>query len=355
MHLNPSTTPYLTTNERAILKMLLCNGRMSDAESAKRLKITPQASNKIRKKLEKSKIIEGYNIEVDYPSIGINTFCIASLNILPGRTEKEILDSAYGKNIVSFYRTIKNGVSHFLIAGFPSLNELDSYFRELYSKYSDSIKIQKISAFPADRMIKNSSRGLSQEILKEFGKERGPAILKVFAEEPISQIKNKIKLNKNERRVLSELSLDSRISYKKIVATSEENKLTGKAVSNIKKRLERKGVIKGYSCNLNYKKFDIGILAILFLKKKSQSSEIESGLQKWAHESKHILSCYHLNEEAMHIVIGAFKDIKELENYSQGLHRLNNNLLDIEQIHIIPEEGILKDSQKDVISLALKN
>ena len=66
----------LTRNEKKTLNLLLENGRISDTEIAKRLKITKQAVGKIRRKLETLDIIKGYRVELDYGKLGINTFAL---------------------------------------------------------------------------------------------------------------------------------------------------------------------------------------------------------------------------------------------------------------------------------------
>ena len=69
----------LTKNDRFVLKCLIENGRVSDAEIARKLKITLQGVGKIRKKLENSGIIKGYSTTVDYQKLGINVFAVVTI------------------------------------------------------------------------------------------------------------------------------------------------------------------------------------------------------------------------------------------------------------------------------------
>jgi len=74
----------LNDNEKRVLKLLIADGRMSDKYISKKLKISPQAVGKIRKKLEKEEIIKGYCAEIDFKKIGITSFAIIYFDMLQG-------------------------------------------------------------------------------------------------------------------------------------------------------------------------------------------------------------------------------------------------------------------------------
>ena len=50
--------PKLTKNDQEVLKNIIKHAKIPDSEIAKRMKLSPQAVFKIRKKLEESGIIE---------------------------------------------------------------------------------------------------------------------------------------------------------------------------------------------------------------------------------------------------------------------------------------------------------
>ena len=56
----------LTRNERYTIGFLIQNARTTDAEIARRLKISLQAVRNIRKKLERNKVICKYSAVIDY-------------------------------------------------------------------------------------------------------------------------------------------------------------------------------------------------------------------------------------------------------------------------------------------------
>ena len=63
----------LDRTDRQILEILQREGRLSNAELARRIEISPPATLERVKKLEKSGIIRGYAALVDAPRIGLRT------------------------------------------------------------------------------------------------------------------------------------------------------------------------------------------------------------------------------------------------------------------------------------------
>ena len=141
----------LTRNERKSLNLLLENGRITDTEIAKKLKITKQAVGKIRRKLEGLEIIKGYRAELDYGKLGINTFAIAILKFTPKSweelgelgIEKKIAELSH---VIDVYRIPEGSATHIALCGFKDLTELDRYFRKFQSlsSFSQCIQIKKI-------------------------------------------------------------------------------------------------------------------------------------------------------------------------------------------------------------------
>ena len=130
----------LTKNEKKVLQLLIDHARIQDVTIAKKINITPQAVRKIRIKLEKDYINE-YRTIPDYEKMGITTFAIAQIKL----TNKEILKS---KNIIGAFEINEANITHILILGFKSLEELDNYKKTL--------NIQKINIISKKGLLKNS-------------------------------------------------------------------------------------------------------------------------------------------------------------------------------------------------------
>ena len=134
----------LTHNEKKTLEILIGNARVTDSEIASKIKISPQGVRKIRKKLENSHIQE-YRTIIDYEKIGINVFAVAQVKIL----NKNALNN---KNIIGAFEINEANITHILILGFVSLEELDEY----KVKIAKDAEIQKMNVVSKRGFLKNS-------------------------------------------------------------------------------------------------------------------------------------------------------------------------------------------------------
>lgn len=138
------TTLKLTKNEKKVLSILTENARITDSEISSKIKISPQGVSKIRKKLENNFIHE-YRTVVDYEKIGINVFAIIQMKVL----NKKILNN---KNIIGAFEVNEANITHILIFGFASLEQLDEY----KIKIAKDAEIQKINIVSKKGFLKHS-------------------------------------------------------------------------------------------------------------------------------------------------------------------------------------------------------
>ena len=166
----------LTRNDRRVLKFLIENGRIPDADIARGLNITPQAVGKIRRKLESNGIIKGYSTIVDYKKLGINVLAIALFKFRPESRktlrERDIDERVKGPHIIDFYRVPEGDVTHIVTYGFRSLEELDHYFHILQTERGHISEIKKLYILSAKSMRKNSDKELIIRVIDEMGHEK---------------------------------------------------------------------------------------------------------------------------------------------------------------------------------------
>jgi DNA-binding Lrp family transcriptional regulator len=149
-----TTKISLTRNEKKVLSMLINNAKISDSEIASKIKISPQGVRKIRKKLEDNYISE-YRTILNYEKVGINVFAIVQIKIL----NRDLLNN---KHIVGAFEINESNITHILILGFASLEELDEY----KVKISRDAEIQKMNVVSRKGFLKNSPVELIKDYLK---------------------------------------------------------------------------------------------------------------------------------------------------------------------------------------------
>ncbi len=187
----------LTKNEKLALKFLIKNGRISDVDISKKLKITTQAVGKIRRKLETLGVIKGYYTNIDYGKIGINTFALAVMRLTLKSWEELgelgienlLLKSPH---IVNVYRIPEGSSTHIGLYGFRDLDELGRFFQIMQTSaaYNSYVDLKKIYVFSNNSLVKDSPAQLLCKVIDEMGKDRINAKPLPFAE--IDKFGNKI-------------------------------------------------------------------------------------------------------------------------------------------------------------------
>lgn len=69
--------------DRELLRLLQDNGRMTSAELARRVNLSPPGLQKRLKKLEKARVIEGYVTRVNRKALGLDLLCFVQVSLTP--------------------------------------------------------------------------------------------------------------------------------------------------------------------------------------------------------------------------------------------------------------------------------
>lgn len=173
----------LTLNEKGVLKYLIENARISDAEIARRLKISLQAVRKIRMKLEKKKVIRGYYTKFDYSLLGLNVVAFVQLKITYDAWErfsqKEVEDWLLQQpNAIRLYRVPNGELSHLATYAFKDLEDLHRFFQLMQTKHGRDIEILKILPITNGNIIERKEVEIFNNILNDKYKRLEPLILK---------------------------------------------------------------------------------------------------------------------------------------------------------------------------------
>jgi len=168
---NPNPNfPKLTKNEQRVLKSIIDRAKVPDLEIAGMMGLSQQAIFKIRHKLEKVGIIEGYMPIINYKKIGVEALVVLGVKFTQRVWEQyseEELDELIQKipNILTAYRVPDSQISHIFVMGFMDIGHKDRYLMKLQSKYAREIEVVHVYPFSVDRIIKSNHIGLLKAVL----------------------------------------------------------------------------------------------------------------------------------------------------------------------------------------------
>ncbi len=156
-----------------------------------------------------------------------------------------------------------------------------------------------------------------------------------------------MKLSVNEKLTLRQLVQDPNVTNSNI---SEALEITAQGVGKIRKQLATKGLIESQELNLNYEKLDINIQVIVLIKilpsafKKYKKNELDIVIKP----ANAIMSYAIPATDITHIIIYAFKDIKEYnEHFRNILDKFGDNI-EIKNSFVLSSGSVIKSSSKDM-------
>lgn len=153
------------------------------------------------------------------------------------------------------------------------------------------------------------------------------------------------KLTKNEKFVLKLLTEDPSSTNQDI---SEKLDLTPQGIGKIRKQLFEKKYIRTEELHLDYEKLGIDIHAIAMIKilpsvfKKFKNNELDKVLKPI-----NAIRSYAIPEtDITHIIIYAFRNIKEYEAYFRNILEEFGGYVEIKHTFVISSGSIIKSSAK---------
>jgi DNA-binding Lrp family transcriptional regulator len=157
----------------------------------------------------------------------------------------------------------------------------------------------------------------------------------------------KLKLSENESGVLRCLLEDGRMQCTDI---AKRLGITSQAAGKIKDRLESRGIIKGYSAEVDYEKMGISFFAIAFYTFKPDIREdLERNLIIERVRGPHLIRVYRVSEgECTHIVVYGFRSYREVEHYFELVQKEKGHISELKRLHVLSAENVLKDSPREL-------
>jgi DNA-binding Lrp family transcriptional regulator len=244
-----------------ILGELDINCRISYNKISKKLNLSKDLVNYRIRNLEKNKIIKSYYAVIDYSKLGFYTFKLfANFKRLNEKMVEKISNFFKDNSRVSFL-AISNSERLNLAINYNvrDIWEYELFFKKFIYEFSKDIDRKQIGLVDS---IEHYSFPLSNN--KKFLYVSG---LK----------RDEFELNENETAVLKLLSLNGKMSY---VEIAKKSKLNVSQVSYIIKNLEKRKIILGYRCEIDFSKLGyLHFKVYLFLEKFNE--EIENKLSRY--------------------------------------------------------------------------
>ena len=127
-----------------------------------------------------------------------------------------------------------------------------------------------------------------------------------------------MKIDDLDRKIIQKLMANSRNSFRAIAKSLNISVAT--AISRVNK-MEKEGIIKNYSANIDYEKLGYDITAIIeIIVSKGKLVEIEEKLAKYPS----VLGVYDITGETDAVIISRFKNRKELNSFVKSLLAMQN-------------------------------
>lgn len=139
------------------------------------------------------------------------------------------------------------------------------------------------------------------------------------------------KLTANDKDVLRKI-----IEYSRILdsAIATDMHISPQAVFKIREKLERLGIIKGYTPVIDFKKIGINSLALLVIRMKAEvwDKYSNSSISERISKIPYVVAAYRVADaQASHILLIGFRDTAQKEQY---IHQIQTRYRNKRSLHI---------------------
>ncbi len=162
----------------------------------------------------------------------------------------------------------------------------------------------------------------------------------------------KQKLSENEREVLKSLIKDGRA---RCTDMARRLGISSQAVGKIKDKLERRGFIRGYSADADYRRLGIDVFAIAFFRFKSGSwGKMEERDLRERVSGPHLVRVYRISKgDFTHMVVYGFRSVREMEHYFHRLQKQRGHVSELKRYYVLSADSVMKDSMDDLLLKAI--
>lgn len=156
-------------------------------------------------------------------------------------------------------------------------------------------------------------------------------------------------LTKNEQKVLKKL-----IEYPRTpdLEIANEMGLSQQAVFKIRHKMERVGIIKGYTPIIDFKRIGIKTLVVLGIRftKKVWDTYSEEQISEMIQKIPEVITCYRTPESNIsHLMVLGFNDTESKDNYLMKLQTKYSEEIEIINIYPFSVSRIIKENRVSLL------
>lgn len=294
------------------------NSRITTKALSKKIRSSQQSASYLIKQLKNKKFIHNYVTIVDPIKLGFSNIIVGFNYLsLDNNMKKEILDKLKNTNSIVSIQEASYGVDLIVEYCAPNLSAFNKFHSEIIHEFHKNLDTRFI--FPIVVRHKHDKTYL-------INQSNNTDIV-------ICGDRETNRLSESEKQVLQELIRNPDANF---TAIAKSTKLSLKTVINIKKRLEKLRIIRGYGCILNHKALGIH-RSLLLLKLSGRGVGEMSKLVEYSTLNKNIIELIK--------VIGDYQVLLLIENINDIniIHDLRSNF-SIEDYWRIEIDNIYKES-----------
>jgi DNA-binding Lrp family transcriptional regulator len=289
------------------------NSRITTKELGRAIGTSQQSASYLLNSLKKKKFITGKTTIVDAIKLGYIKVLVGFNFLNPG-IKKEILEELLEIPSITGIEEGKEGIDLLVEYTTQNLSAFNKIHSEIIYKFFKKLRTQ--FAFPLIVAHEYPKNYLSRKFYDLDIILFGDRILR--------------DLSKNEQDVLKELVKNP---DKKLIDISESLDLPVKSIVRLKRSLERKYVIKGYSSILNHRKLEIN-RQIIFLRFSSEGIREIDKFSEYSKNNRNIVQLIKIiGEYQVAIYIESLKEIEIIKDIRSNFQIENYLILKNEKIH----------------------
>jgi len=236
-------------NEEKIRKTvyeLTQNARIRTKELGTQARISQQSASYILQSLEKQHLIIGRSTIIDSAKFGyVNVLVYCNYTTFDSQRQKEIIQYLQEQDQVVMIEEIKQGYDLKVWFGVPNLSSFNKTKRAFLQNCKDKIIVME--TFPV--------------VVKHIYPRKYLISKKIFSEKVIAGDRDVIDINPLEMKVLKDLWVNPNHS---IVEISQTTALNPKTIVKIKKNMQEKKIVRGYTAFFDLEKLGITKQYLLF-------------------------------------------------------------------------------------------